>query len=144
MADLEIRPTMRFIAIRYAITLILLAAALFWWAGGRDDTLGLAPVVGAAALLLWPLSLHWKRQRIRCLLDGGQLRYESGLVTTSVKSLPVANIQDVTVRTTLVQKLFGVGDLRIETAGQGSGFEIANVEQPHKAAEIILAAAAKR
>lgn len=147
MADLEIRPTMRFIMIRYIVTDLLLVAAVIWWSMERNDpSLGkvaLAAVIAAAVLMAWPVSQHVKRQRIRCRLEGGQLRYESGLLTTTLKTLPVDNIQDVTVRRTMLQKMFGVGDLRIETAGKGSALEIANVENPQRSADVILAATAK-
>ena len=142
MADFEIRPTMKFIVIRYVITDLLLVAAVIWWSTVRNDpSLGkvaLAAIIAALLLLAWPLSKHLERQRIRCRLEGPQLRYESGLLTTTVKTLPVDNIQDVTVRQTMIQKMFGVGDLRIETAGKGSALEIDNVENPQRLADMIL------
>jgi len=147
VADLEIRPTMRFIFIRYAIACLLLITAVTWWSMNRENpslaNVSFALLIGAAALMLWPISQHLKRQRIRCRLDGAQLRFESGLITTTVKSLPVENIQDVTVRRTMVQRMFGVGDLRIETAGKGSALEIGSVEDPQRLADAILSRTSK-
>ena len=117
MAELEIRPTMRFITLGYAVVAILLVAAVAWWGLSQDNRV-LAAVAAAALLLLWPISRHIKRQRTCWRLEGGQLRYEFGVFSTTVKTIPVANIQDVTVRRTVGQRICGIGDLRIETAGQ--------------------------
>ena len=143
MAELEIRPTMRFIRVGYAAVGLLLIAAIVWWST-RQDNLSLAGVAAAALLFLWPMSRHLENQRIRCRLEGGQLRYEYGILSTTVKTIPVSGIQDVTVRRTLTQRLWGVGNLRIETAGQASALEIANIEDPQKVADTILASSGKR
>ena len=90
------------------------------------------------------MARHLERQRIRCRLEGGHLRYEHGIFSTTVKTIPVANIQDVTVRRTLTQRLWGVGDLRIETAGPSSALEIAGVDHPQQIAEKILASVPRR
>ena len=143
MPELEIRPTMRFIRVGYVAVGVVLIAAIVWWSTTQDN-LSLAGVAAAALLFLWPISRHLERQRIRCRLESGQLRYEYGLLSTTVKTIPVAGIQDVTVRRTLMQRLWGVGNLRIETAGQASALEIANIEDPQTIADAILAASAKR
>ncbi len=140
MAELEIRPTMRFIHLGYAAVAILLAASIVWWATSQDNRV-LVAIAAAALLLLWPVSKHIKRQRTCWRLEGGQLRYESGVFNTTVKTIQLAKVQDVTVRRTFGQKMWGVGDLRIETAGQSSALEISNVENPQQCADQILAAA---
>lgn len=144
MADMEIRPTMRFIKVGYVITGLLLVAALVWWRMQPDNNLTLAAVAVSAALLLWPVSRHVKRQRICCRLEGDHLRYECGLVSTTVKTIPVAGIQDVTVRRSFIQRIWGVGNLRIETAGQASALEIDNINDPQKVADLILASTKRR
>jgi len=138
-AELEIRPTMRFIKLGYLGAGALLAAALVWW-GMEQTATRMAAVIAAALLMAWPAARHVKRQRVRCRLEGSSLRYEEGLFSTIVKSVPISNIQDVTVRRGAMQRIWGVGDIRIETAGHGSGLEIANVEAPQEAADRILAA----
>ena len=142
MEELEIRPTMRFILAGYAATFVLLLGALAWWNMNQQDPAYLGVVGVALLLLLWPASKHLHRQRIRCRLQGDQLRFEEGLISTSVKTLPVSRIQDVTVRRSVFQRIFGTGDLRIETAGQSSALEIHNIDNPQAAADRILSAAA--
>ena len=142
MAELEIRPTMKFILVGYAATIVLLLGALAWWNANQQDPAYLGVVGVAVLLLLWPANKHLHRQRIRCRLQGDQLKYEEGLISTSVKTLPVSRIQDVTVRRSAFQRIFGTGDLRIETAGQSSALEIHNIDNPQAAADQILSAAA--
>jgi membrane protein YdbS with pleckstrin-like domain len=143
MAELEIRPTLRFIRLGYAAVIVLFLAALGWWAMERTT-----PAAGAAAvaalLFAWPAFRHLKRQRIRCKLEKDNLRYEEGLLSTTVKTLPVSNIQDVTVRRGLMQRVWGIGTIRIDTTGHGEPIEIANVEDPQPLADRILAARGAR
>ena len=140
MPDLEFRPTLRFILLRYLLVSLLELAAIVWWVLQRD-TLSLAAWVATALLYLWPIAKHIERQRIRCMLGGGHLRYEYGIFSTTVKTVPVAKIQDVTVHRTLNQRIWGVGDLQIQTAAESGPITIVNVEEPERAAEQILAAA---
>jgi uncharacterized membrane protein YdbT with pleckstrin-like domain len=139
MADLEIRPTLRFVILGYLAVAGLLVAAIVWWnMEGTPVTQGAVAV--AALLFIWPIIRHVQRRSIRCKLDGSNLRYEEGLVSTTVRTIPVANIQDVTVHCGVVQRIWGLGDLRIETAGDSKPVEIDNVANPQPLAERILAA----
>jgi len=140
MADLEIRPTLRFIRLGYAAVGLLAVGAAIWWLL-QPGSLALSVLAAAVVLLLWPAAHHLERQRTRCRLAGGHLRYEQGIFSTTVKTIPAAKIQDVTVKRSLLQKIWGVGDLRIETAGHASTLEIRNVEAPEELARRILEAA---
>jgi membrane protein YdbS with pleckstrin-like domain len=137
MAELEIRPTLRFIRLGYVVVAVLFVAAVAWWAMERTTPAAGAAVV-AALLFAWPALRHLERQRIRCKLEGDNLRYEEGILSTTVKTLPVTNIQDVTVQRGLLQRIWGIGNLRIETVGHGEAIEIANVEDPQPLADRIL------
>jgi putative membrane protein len=139
MAELEIRPTMKFIRLGYVAVLALLVAALIWWGMAQDQTV-LGGVGAAALLLFWPALRHVQQRRVRCRLDGVNLRYEEGLLSTTTRTIPVSNIQDVTVSRGLMQRLWGVGNLRIETSGDSPAVEIANVDDPQPIADRILAA----
>jgi uncharacterized membrane protein YdbT with pleckstrin-like domain len=139
MAELEIRPTLRFVILGYLAVAGLLVAAIVWWnMEGTPVTQGAVAV--AAILFLWPVIRHVQARRVRCKLEGANLRYEEGLVSTTVRTIPVANVQDVTVRRGLVQRIWGLGDLRIETAGDSAPVEIDNVESPQTTADRVLAA----
>ena len=140
-AALEIRPTMKFVGLRYMIVALVELGAAVWWVS-RDDTLSLGVLIASFALNVWPVAKHIERQRSRCRLEGSHLRYEHGIFTTTVKTMPVAKIQDVTVHRTLNQRIWGVGNLQIQTAGETSNVEIPNVDDPEAVGQEILEAAA--
>jgi uncharacterized membrane protein YdbT with pleckstrin-like domain len=143
MAELEIRPTMRFVKMGYAAVAGLFALTITWWALDPSP-LPLSAVVVAVLLFAWPIARHLQRQRTRCWLDGDHLRYEAGLFSSTVKTIQVANIQDVTIHRTFRQKMWGLGDLRIETAGRASTLEIQDVEDVKGSADKILDSARRR
>lgn len=139
MAELEIRPTLRFVILGYLAVAGLLVAAIVWWnMEGTPVTQGAVAV--AALLFIWPVIRHVQARRVRCKLEGGNLRYEEGLASTTVKTIPLANIQDITVRRGVMQRMWGLGDVRIEAVGAGAAVEIDNVENPQPLADRILAA----
>jgi membrane protein YdbS with pleckstrin-like domain len=142
MAELEIRPTIRFIKLGYAGTAVLLAVAVTWRLS-QEGAASLGAVVAAALLFLWPVSRHIRRQRIRCRLAGGQLRYEEGLVSTSAKTIPLSGIQHITIRRSALQRLFLIGNLQIETAGHSSLLELRDIDHPQKVTDAILATASE-
>lgn len=141
MAEMDLRPTMKFILLRYGLVSVAELAAVVWWLD-RRDTLSVAAWMAVTLLYLLPIIKHIERQRIRCRLTGGHLRYEEGVFSTTVRTMPAAKIQDVTVRRSLGQRMWGVGNVRIETAGESSALEIADVDDPETVAQTILAAAA--
>ncbi len=141
-ATLEIRPTMKFVGLRYMIVALVELGAAVWWISRDGDVLSLVVLIAAFALNIWPVAKHIERQRSRCRLEGGHLRYEHGIFTTTVKTMPVAKIQDVTVTRTLNQRIWGVGNLQIQTAGETSNVEIPNVDDAEAVGHQILEAAA--
>ncbi len=87
-----------------------------------------------------PIRLHVRRRLVTLRLEGDHLTMQSGLLSRSRRTLDMAKIQDVTVRQTLGQRLLGVGDLTLETAGEGGRLEIDNLDSPQSLADDILAA----
>ena len=51
----------------------------------------------------------------------------------------MAKIQDVTVRQTFGQRLLGVGDLMLESAGESGAMSIENLDRPRELADAIIA-----
>lgn len=103
---------------------------------------------GSAALLLLPAliavwaGLRHIGTRFRTLsLTSGRLRYETGVVSKSTRTLEITKVQDVRVDQTVGQRLMGTGDISIETAGESSRMTMSNIDQPHAVAGLILDAA---
>jgi uncharacterized membrane protein YdbT with pleckstrin-like domain len=73
-------------------------------------------------------------------LDGDHLTLESGLLSRTRRTLDMAKVQDVTVHQTVAQRLLGVGDLCLETAGESGSLGISGIDDPRGVADEILAA----
>ena len=95
-------------------------------------------MVAPPLLLLWPAMLAMKRRFTRTVISGDRLRYETGLASKSTRSIQLSKLQDVKVDQRFSQRLFNVGDLSFETAGETSRLTIHNVDSPQALADEIL------
>ena len=66
-----------------------------------------------------------------------KLRYERGLMTRTTRTILISRVQDVTVHQRIGQRIFNVGDLSIETAGESSRETIFNIDRPQEIADHI-------
>ena len=76
-------------------------------------------------------------------MTADRLRYETGLASKSTRTIQLAKIQDVRVDQRLSQRIFNVGDLSIETAGEASRLTIHNVDDPQGLADEVMSRSQK-
>ena len=138
MQALVIRPSMKFIKAGYFATFVVILASVavhFRYLAGKQAI----PWVPAAALLLllWPIKRHFQRLTVKVTISGDKLHYETGLLSKATRIILLPKIQDVRVAQTLSQRLFGVGDISIETAGEYSRLVVENLDRPQQLAEQI-------
>lgn len=142
MEDAVMRPTMKFIRLGYALVLLVII-------GGVIGASMLPPdydkyrywLMGAPVLLLiWPVRRHVKRQFTRATIAGDKLRYEVGALGKITRNISLPKVQDVRVDQSVTQRIFNIGNLAIETAGEASRLTIANIDRPQHFADQILAA----
>ena len=143
MADIVIRPSMKFIKAGYVCALLVVAAAIsvhYKYVAEQYPR----PYLPLASLLvlLWPIKRHLQRQTVTLTIAGDKLRYETGLASKSMRIIQLPKVQDVRVLQTFWQRLFGVGDISIETAGENSRLVVQNLDQPRELAEQITDASA--
>ena len=138
MADLIIRPSLKFIKAGYALTLLAILAAIFIHYQYLADKyqIPLLPIA-AVLLLLWPLKRHLERQTVKITIAGEKLRYETGLFSKNTRIIQLPKVQDVRAIQSVWQRLFNVGDLAIETAGEYSRLLVENLDRPQELAEQI-------
>ncbi len=74
----------------------------------------------------------------RLTVEGGHLRWESGLVSKATRTVELEKIQDVRVDQSLGQRMMGIGDLSLETAGGSSRIVMRAIDQPQPVADHIL------
>jgi uncharacterized membrane protein YdbT with pleckstrin-like domain len=141
MADIVLRPSTKFIlAGLLLVCLIILAALLTYTSWMRP--LDQPPWLPAVSLLLlyFPLRAWITQRTIKATISGDKLRVESGFFSKSTRIIQLSKIQDVRVNQTLFQRIFSVGDVAIETAGEASRLVLPHFDSPNIIAEEILAA----
>ncbi|HEX6369097.1 MAG TPA: PH domain-containing protein [Longimicrobium sp.] len=117
----------------HPLTLVFSAAAIargmIWpaLAGGfgfGDGELGRAlPIVAAVLSIPALLGAAAKYALYRWRVDADELLLRSGVLNRQNRVIPLARVQNVEVRQSLMQRLFGVAELRVETAGTGQQAE---------------------
>ena len=143
MEDTVIRPTMKFIKLGYAVVLLAIVAGVIGFSMISQDSewKGRPWIMAVPALLLiWPIRRHIARQFTKATIAGDRLRYEVGAMRKSTRNISLPKVQDARVDQSVTQRMFGIGDLSIETAGESSRLTIRNVDQPQQVADEILAA----
>jgi putative membrane protein len=91
-------------------------------AGGMSSLLGLALGIGGVALALGAGYVRWSNTTYR--VTGGALHFRRGVLTPDETTIPIARIEAIDATQGPVQRLFGVHELHVQTAGGGSGGEI--------------------
>jgi uncharacterized membrane protein YdbT with pleckstrin-like domain len=143
MEDTVIRPTLKFIKLGYAAVLLLIVAGVIGFSMiSQDSEWKSRPWIMAvpAVLLIWPIRRHMARQFTKATIAGDKLRYEVGALSKSTRNISLPKVQDARVDQSVMQRMFGVGNLSIETAGEASRLTIRNVDRPQAVADEILAA----
>ena len=142
MSEMSIRPTMKFIYIGYAAVLLIVAAAVAtmirmqwppWIPSSWQPWMPWLP----ALLLLWPLKCHLRNRLTKMTILDDRLRYETGFLSKTTRTILISRVQDVTVHQRVGQRIFGVGDLSIETAGEASRLTIPEIDRPQEIADHI-------
>ena len=142
MSEMIIRPTMKFIRFGYAVVVVVVVALVVammriewppWIPSPWRPWIPWLP----ALLLLWPLKCHLRNRLTKMTILDDRLRYETGLLSRTTRTILVSRVQDVTVHQRVGQRIFGVGDLSIETAGEASRLTIPQIDQPQEIADHI-------
>ena len=142
MSEMIIRPTMKFIYAGYAVALLIVAAAVAallrmpwpsWIPSPWQPWLPWLP----ALLLFWPLKRHLQNRLTKMTILDDRLRYETGFLSKTTRTILISRVQDLTVHQRVGQRMFGVGDLSIETAGETSRLTIPEIDRPQEIADYI-------
>lgn len=115
------------------VVVLGLEIAIFVVSGGFSLLMAIPPL-----LMLWPAIRAIERRLTRITVTGERLRYESGFFSKSTRTIQLPKIQDVRVDQGLLQRMWNVGNLSIETAGETSRLTIDNVDSPQELADELL------
>ncbi len=136
MAELTIRPTAKFIKAGLALTAVVFLALEVVIAVYASLHLWLLAI--PLVIFLWPGVRELKRRLTCTVISGDRLRYETGVASKITRNIQLSKIQDVRVDQHLLQRLWNVGNLSIETAGETSRLTIPNVDHPQSVADEIM------
>jgi uncharacterized membrane protein YdbT with pleckstrin-like domain len=120
---------------------VLLAIAFLvisLWAGLATGTALIVTLVIAVVVVVWTLleTIRWKYT-----ITNRRVFVRHGLISVNEQTARLERVQDVTLRQTLFDRLFGVGRLAIDTAGsEGGALEFKALVEPTHVREVLDAA----
>lgn len=133
----SISPTLMFVKVGYvlaAVSALLMVAILSIF-----SIPAIVSVPLGLALFLIPGFYHVKQRLVRYTLTDNKVEIDSGFVARTTQNIPIRRIQDVTVTTSIPQRLLGFGDLVIDNASDQAGkVVLKNINTPQKYADILL------
>jgi membrane protein YdbS with pleckstrin-like domain len=135
-----VRPTLLFVKLGYALAALgglALIALLAWQPWVSVPFYVSLPL--ALALLLAPAYKHLRRNAVRYTLTDSKIEIDQGFISQTTRNIPLRNIQDVTVRATLFQRLLRFGDLVVDNASETGGTTVLhNIPDPRRHADLLL------
>jgi membrane protein YdbS with pleckstrin-like domain len=133
-------PTLLFVKIGYllaALGAILLVVLLAWQPWVSVPVYVSIPL--ALALLLWPAYKHLMRNTVRYTLTDSKIEIDQGFISRTTRNIPLRNIQDVSVTTTVPQRLLRFGNVVVDNASETGGTTVLrNIPDPRRHADQIL------
>lgn len=139
----SIRPTLLFVKIGYAAAVIsafLLVVVLYYLglAIGIDIPWWLSVLAGLALLLI-PAFYHLKQKTVLYTLTDSKVEIDEGFIFQNSRNIPLRSIQDVSVSSTILQRMLGFGNLVIDNASEDGGKVILkDINTPKKYADLLL------
>jgi uncharacterized membrane protein YdbT with pleckstrin-like domain len=144
VSDFTIRPTAKFLKLGTILAGIVFIALEYGCITSWNDQAGSQWIMILPALVwVWPAERALARRLTTTTITGDRLRYETGALSKSTRTIQLSKLQDVRVDQRLMQRVFNVGNLSLETAGEASRLSIHNVDQPQALADEILNRAQK-
>jgi len=142
--DITIYPTAKFLkagaVLAVLVFLGLEVMCLVSWNAAAGSSLIMIPPV---LLLAWPGIKAMQRRLTKATITAERLRYETGLTSKSTRTIQLSKVQDVRVDQRMMQRLFDIGNISIETAGEASRLTLHNIDKPQSLADEIMNRAQK-
>jgi uncharacterized membrane protein YdbT with pleckstrin-like domain len=132
-----VRPTLLFIKLGYAAAVI--AAILLTVVLAIIDVRWYLSLPIALAFLVIPAYYHLRRNMIRYTVTDSKVEIDHGLVAKTTRNIPLTKIQDVTVSSSVMQRILGFGDIVIDNASEIGGTTVLhNINSPRHYADLLL------
>ena len=132
----RIHPSFKPILALYIVCGVLSGAMLFGVSKADGSMVIALPVV--VLLFGFAFVFHLNRNKTQYTLSNQNLTVEQGIFSKTATHIPLHKVQDVTVRRTLIDRIFNVGTLIVESAGQAGRIPEINVDSPDQICSMIL------
>lgn len=139
----SIRPTLVFVKIGYAAAvagaflLVAILSTLDGWLGLNVSSWYF--VLAGLFLLLIPAYFHLQRNIVRYTLTDSKIEIDEGFIFQNTRNVPLRSIQDVSVSSTVTQRMLGFGNVVIDNASEDGGkIVLKNVNQPKQISDTLM------
>lgn len=139
----SVRPTLTFVYAGYAAAVagaFLMVVVLYYFGQliGVDIPWWFSILAGLLLLLI-PAFYHFKRNIVRYKLTDSKIEIDEGFIFQNTRNIPLRSIQDVSVSSTITQRMLGFGNLVIDNASEDGGkIVLKNINSPKQYADILL------
>jgi uncharacterized membrane protein YdbT with pleckstrin-like domain len=140
----SIRPTLLFVQLGYAAAVLggFLLVVILYLIDSQFESLSFPwwfSVISGLALLLIPAFYHLKQKTVRYTLTDSKIEIDEGFIFQNSRSVPLRSIQDVSVSSTIFQRMLGFGNLLIDNASDdGTKIVLKNINTPKKYSDQLL------
>ena len=136
-AEYEVRPSLRRAKFSMLVCIVFLVLVIYLWRTFVPTASWWIVLVGVLPFLA-PLFGWLDASRTSLTVSDGLVRYKHGFVNQTTRALELRKLQDVRVERSLVQRMWGIGTLILETAGETGRIVLADIDGPQKVADHIL------
>lgn len=138
----SISPAIYGVASRYLLAIlfsVIATALIALFAESLLSQVSFLMVLGiATVLMINPIYHHIQHNRTVYTLTTVKLEIRSGVFSKISRNIPLRHIQDVTVNQTFRERLFGIGDVVIDSAVIEGTMPLKNIKDPRRYADLIL------
>ena len=140
MLAMQVRPSLKSVLVGYVACAVLeIAILVYWFTTPINASVPFwAPLILPVALQLLISVRHIQRRTVLLTVAEGRLKYESGLLSKTTRTMELANVQDVRADQSLGQRMLNTGDLWLETAGETGQIRMNSIDNPKETADKIL------
>ena len=135
-----ISPTLMFVKVGYALAALgaLFLAAFTSVFLSSWISVWLSVFIGLLLFLI-PAYYHFMRKMVSYKLTESKLEIDEGFISRTTRSVPIRRIQDVTVSSTVLQRMLGCSNLTIDNASDDGGkVVLKNINTPKFYADVLL------
>lgn len=134
-----LRPSLKFIKLSYVFCLLLIVAiAVYYFVDKEHQQYTLWAFAVPGFFLILTVIRHIERRLVKLEILGDRLRYESGFLAKTTRTIELVKVQEISVHQTFGQRMVHLGDLQFETAGKDSSIMMHSIDNPQSAADHIL------